>query len=279
MNEPGQRRVALVTGAGRAGGIGRAIAERLLADGFAVVVSDLGARMPENPDYEVPSGTELDRTVDELGELGPVTGVRCDVRDEAEVDAMVAAVVAEHGRLDVLVNNAGVGGGLGEVVDMSLADWQLNLDVMATGVFLCSRAAARHFVERGEGGRIITIASQAGKSGMPLLAAYSAAKFAAVGFTQSLAHELGPHGITVNAVCPGTIDTPLLDLPGGLMEVYARRFGMDKERYRSRVTKAIPLGRFGQPDEIASCVSWLASEDASFVTGAAINVTGGQEMH
>jgi NAD(P)-dependent dehydrogenase (short-subunit alcohol dehydrogenase family) len=279
VSAPEQRRVALVTGAGRAGGIGRAIAERLLADGFVVVVSDLGARMPDNPDYEVPSESELDRTVDELGKLGPVTGVRCDVRDEAEVDAMVASVVAEHGRLDVLVNNAGVGGGLGEVVDMSLADWQLNVDVMATGVFLCSRAAARHFVERGEGGRIITIASQAGKSGMPLLAAYSAAKFAAVGFTQSLAHELGPHGITVNAVCPGTIDTPLLDLPGGLMEVYARRFGMDKERYRSRVTKAIPLGRFGQPDEIASCVSWLASEDASFVTGAAINVTGGQEMH
>ena len=271
--------VALVTGAGRPGGIGRAIAERLLADGCTVVVSDLGARMPDNPDYEVPSASELDRTVDELGELGPVTGIRCDVRDEAEVDAMIASVVAEHGRLDVLVNNAGVGGGLGEVVDMSLADWQLNVDVMATGVFLCSRAAARHFVGRGEGGRIITIASQAGKSGMPLLAAYSAAKFAAIGLTQSLAHELGPHGITVNAVCPGTIDTPLLDLPGGLMEVYARRFGMDKERYRSRVTKAIPLGRFGQPDEIASCVSWLASEDASFVTGAAINVTGGQEMH
>nr|WP_281374722.1 SDR family NAD(P)-dependent oxidoreductase [Nocardioides soli] len=269
----------MVTGAGRAGGIGRAIAERLLTDGCAVAVSDLGARMPDSPDYHVPSECELDRTVKELSELGPVTGVRCDVRDEAEVEAMVASVVADHGRLDILVNNAGIGGGLGEVVDLPLAEWQRNLDVMATGVFLCSRAAARHLVGRGEGGRIITIASQAGKSGMPLLAAYSAAKFAAIGFTQSLAHELGPHGITVNAICPGTIDTPLLDLPGGLMEVYAQRFGMEKERYRSRVTRAIPLGRFGQPDEIASCASWLASEDASFVTGAAINVTGGQEMH
>jgi NAD(P)-dependent dehydrogenase (short-subunit alcohol dehydrogenase family) len=279
MAEVAVRRVALVTGAGRSGGIGRAIAERLLGDGYAVAVSDIGERFVEKPEYETAAMSELDATVAELAGLGEVIGVRCDVRDESQVEAMVDEVVARFGRLDVLVNNAGVGGGLGEVVDMSLADWQLNIDVMATGVFLCSRAAARHLVARGEGGRIITIASQAGKSGMPLLAAYSAAKFAAVGLTQALAHELGAHGVTVNAVCPGTIDTPMLDLEGGLMDVYSRRFNMEKDQYRRRVTRTIPAGRFGRPEDIAACVSWLASDDASFVTGEAVNVTGGQEMH
>jgi NAD(P)-dependent dehydrogenase (short-subunit alcohol dehydrogenase family) len=272
-------RVALVTGAGRRNGIGRSIAERLLRDGYAVALSDIGERFAEKPGYEAVEMSELEHTAAELSALGPVRAVRCDVRDEGQVDAMVADVVTHFGRLDVLVNNAGVGGGLGEVVEMALADWQLNIDVMATGVFLCSRAAARHLIDRGQGGRIITIASQAGKSGMPLLGAYSAAKFAAIGLTQAMAHELGPHGITVNSVCPGTIDTPMLDFDGGLMDVYSRRFGMEREQYRRRVTRTIPLGRFGRPDDIAGCVSWLASEDADFVTGEAVNVTGGQEMH
>ena len=276
---PGKRRVALVTGAGRRNGIGRSIAERLLRDGYAVAVSDIGERFAEKPGYEAVEMSVVVDTAAELSALGQVRSVRCDVRDEGQVDAMVADVVTHFGRLDVLVNNAGVGGGLGEVVEMALADWQLNIDVMATGVFLCSRATARHLVDRGEGGRIITIASQAGKSGMPLLGAYSAAKFAAIGLTQAMAHELGPHGITVNAVCPGTIDTPMLDFDGGLMDVYSRRFGLEKEQYRRRVTRTIPLGRFGRPDDIAGCVSWLASEDADFVTGEAVNVTGGQEMH
>jgi NAD(P)-dependent dehydrogenase (short-subunit alcohol dehydrogenase family) len=272
-------RVALVTGAGRRTGIGRAIAERLLQDGLAVAVSDIGERFAEKPDYESVGQSELDRTVAELSEHGRVLGLRCDVRSEEQVEAMVADVVGHFGRIDVLVNNAGVGGGLAEVVDLSLTDWNLNLDVMATGVFLCSRAAARCMVDAGRGGRIVTIASQAGKTGMPLLGAYSAAKFAAIGLTQVMAHELGPHGITVNAICPGTIDTPLLDLPGGLMEAYAKRFGMDKERYRSRITRTIPVGRFGQPHDVAAAVGWLVSDDASFVTGEALNVTGGQEMH
>jgi NAD(P)-dependent dehydrogenase (short-subunit alcohol dehydrogenase family) len=273
------RRVAVVTGAGRATGIGRAIAERLIRDGHAVVISDLGERVAQSPDQPPAQPAELDTTAAELAELGDVLAVRCDVRDERQVQEMVDAAVDRFGRLDVMVNNAGVGGGLAEVVDLSLDDWRLNIDVMATGVFLCSRAAARHMVERGEGGRIITIASQAGKSGMALLGAYSAAKFAAIGLTQSMAHELGPHGITVNAICPGTIETQMIDLDGGVLEVYARRFGMDKERYRSRVTRTIPLGRFGQPADIAGCVSWLASDDAAFVTGEAVNVTGGQVMH
>lgn len=266
-----RQRVALVTGAGRTTGIGYAIAARLLRDGYAVGVSDLGE------DGVAPAGLLGAGTA--LAELGEVHIVTCDVRDEAQVDDMVSSVVDRFGRLDVMVNNAGVGSGLAEVVDLPLDTWRLNLDVMATGVFLGSRAAARRMIFQGDGGRIVTIASQAGKSGMALLGAYSAAKFAAIGFTQALAHELGPHRITVNAVCPGTIDTEMLEAEGGLLQSYADRFGMEKDRYRSRIARTIPAGRFGVPDDIAGCVSWLVSEDAAFVTGEAVNVTGGQVMH
>jgi NAD(P)-dependent dehydrogenase (short-subunit alcohol dehydrogenase family) len=151
--------------------------------------------------------------------------------------------------------------------------------VMATGVFLCSRAAARRMIEQGDGGRIVTVASQAGKAGAPLLAAYCAAKFAAIGFTQSLAHELGQHGITVNAVCPGTVMTPLLDVPGGIFDVYPKLAGITREQYERKLKRSIPLGRFETPEDVAASVAFLVSDDAAYITGEALNVSGGQTMH
>jgi len=272
-------KVAVVTGAGRANGIGRAIAERLLKDGYRVVVSDIGHPLEERPAYQVTQGDELDETVAELSSLGECVAVHCDVRSEAQVDAMVQKTIERFGRLDVMVNNAGLGLGLVSVTDMSVTEWQLNMDVMATGVFLCSRAAARVMVAANRGGRIITIASQSGKTGVPLLGAYCAAKFAAIGLTQVLAQELGPLGITANAVCPGTVQTPMVEFDGGLFDVYARRLGMDKEDYKRRMLRTIPLGRLATTDDVAATVCFLASDDASFINGAAINVTGGQEMH
>jgi NAD(P)-dependent dehydrogenase (short-subunit alcohol dehydrogenase family) len=133
-------------------------------------------------------------------------------------------------------------------------------------------------IEQGDGGRIITVASQAGLVGQPWLAAYCAAKFAAIGFTQSLAHELGPHGITVNAVCPGTVMTPLLDVPGGLFDTYPRLAGITREQYERRLVRTIPLGRFQTPGDVATAVAFLASEDAAYITGEALNVSGGQTM-
>ena len=139
-------RVALVTGAARNGGIGRAIAARLLRDGLAVVVSDLARPMDTHPEYAAARAVELDEAVDELAALGEVAGCPCDVRDAEQVDALLEFVTGRFGRIDVLVNNAGIAVGLAPVVELSEADWRVNLDVMATGVFLCSRAAARRMI-------------------------------------------------------------------------------------------------------------------------------------
>jgi NAD(P)-dependent dehydrogenase (short-subunit alcohol dehydrogenase family) len=272
-------RVAVITGAARRGGIGRAVAARLLRDGLRVLISDLERPMDSHPDYAAAGPTELEDAVAELSGLGEVAGAGCDVRDTAQVEALFESASEHYGRIDVLVNNAGVAIGLAPVTELSDQDWQVNLEVMAGGVFRCSRAAARRMVERGEGGRIVTIASQAGLIGQPWLAAYSAAKFAAIGFTQSLAHELGPHGITVNAVCPGTVQTPLLDVPGGIFDTYPRMAGITREQYERKLLRSIPLGRYETPGDVAAAVGFLASEDAAYVTGAALNVSGGQTMH
>jgi NAD(P)-dependent dehydrogenase (short-subunit alcohol dehydrogenase family) len=210
---------------------------------------------------------------------GTAEAVACDIADSKALAAVVEGVAERLGRIDVLVNNAGIAVGLAPVVELSEADWRVNLDVMATGVFLCSRAAARRMVAQGDGGRIVTVASQAGKAGTPWLAAYCAAKFAAIGFTQSLAHELGEHGITVNAVCPGTVLTPLLDVPGGIFDTYPRMMGITREQYERKLVRSIPLGRFETPEDVAAAVAFLASDDAAYITGEALNVTGGQTMH
>jgi NAD(P)-dependent dehydrogenase (short-subunit alcohol dehydrogenase family) len=271
-------RVAVVTGAARRGGIGRAIAARLVRDGLRVMLSDLGRPMQSHPDYASAKPTELQEAVAELGRDGEVDGQGCDVRDTDQVEALFDATRERFGRLDVLVNNAGLAIGLSPVTELSDEDWQVNLDVMAGGVFRCSRAAARRLVEQGEGGRIITVASQAGLVGQPWLAAYCAAKFAAIGFTQSLAHELGRYDITVNAVCPGTVLTPLLDVPGGIFDAYPKLAGITREQYERKVVRTIPLGRFETPEDVAAAVGFLASEDAGYITGAALNVSGGQTM-
>lgn len=271
-------KVAVVTGAAR--GIGRAIAVALAREGASVVVSDIGRPLDGFPEYRVAAPSELDDAVEELRALGVgVEGIACDVSREAEVRALIAETVERLGRLDVMVNNAGIALGLVPVVELTETQWSRSLDVMAKGTFLGIREAARQMILQGEGGRIINMSSQAGKTGSPLLGAYCAAKFAINGLTQVAARELGPHGITVNAICPGEVETPLYEMPGNYWERASALAGVSEEELKARVLSEIPLGRFQQPEDVADLAVFLASDQGGYITGSAINTTGGQELH
>jgi meso-butanediol dehydrogenase/(S,S)-butanediol dehydrogenase/diacetyl reductase len=270
-------KVAICTGSGRRDGLGAAILRRLAAEGCDVVVSDLGTPDGLLGAGDIGASDEMQAVVTELRATGVrVLAVPCDVRDEASVKRLVERTVAEFGRLDILVNNAGVGYLLKPFVEASLEEWQLVLDVNLTGAFLCSKHAALHMRSAGSGGRIINIASQAAKSGFPHLAAYVASKHGMVGFTRSIAIELGGDGITVNAVCPNHVTT---GLGAKQNEYYAKVQGLTLEQFLAAMRRRIPLGRPGLPEDTAAAVAFLASDDARYITGEAMNVSGGEENH
>lgn len=270
-------KVAVCTGSGRSNGLGAAILRRLAAEGCDVVVSDLGNpdRMLEADDI---GGTDEMQTVaEELRVLGArVLVVPCDVRIEADVKNLIDRTVDEFGRIDILVNNAGVGYMLKPFTESTLEEWQLVLDVNLTGAYLCSKHAALRMMSAGSGGRIVNIASQAAKSGFPHLAAYVASKHGMVGFTRSVASELGKHGITVNAVCPNHVTT---GLGAKQNEYYAKVRGQSLDEFLAAMRERIPLGRPGMPEDTAAAVAFLASDDAQYITGEAMNVSGGEENH
>ncbi len=270
-------KVAICTGSGRRGGLGAAILRRLALDGCAVVVSDIGRPDRFLTASDIGATDEMEAVAAELRGLGArVLVVPCDVRDEASVRQLIERTVAAFGRLDILVNNAGVGYMMKPFTESTLEEWQLVLDVNLTGSFLCSKHAALAMRAGGRGGRIINIASQAAKSGYPHLAGYVASKHGLVGFTRSAAIELGGDGITVNAVCPNHVTT---GLGAKQNEYYARVQGLTLEEFHAARRKRIPLGRAGLPEDTAAAVAFLASDDAQYITGDALNVTGGEEMH
>ncbi len=272
-----KNKVALITGVGRTGGIGAGIARRLAKEGADVAISDICADYKDTPGYGMGSWEQLSATADELRRLGVrALALRCDVTKGEEVEAMVEQTVAELGRIDILVNNAGGNPGSAPVLMMEETAWRRTLNINATGAFLCSKAAAQRMVAQGEGGRIVNLSSRTAKTPAPYLAAYIASKQAVIGLTRAMALELGQFKINVNAVCPGFIDTDLTREGHAKM---ADATGVSIDDIVTDKVKNIPLGRFGTPDDVAGVVAFLCSDDAGYMTGQAINITGGWEMH
>jgi len=252
--------VAVVTGAGQ--GIGRAIARRLCGDGFAVALVDLNAG-------------GLAETAEELGRDGAQTlQVQADLTEIRNIARAIDQVVEAWGRIDALVNNAGR-----EVtrpfLETTEADWDAMLTLNLRTVFFATQLAARAMIAGGVHGRIVNIASIAGRSGRADQAAYGAAKAGVISVTRSAALALAARGITVNAVCPGVVDTAMTQR---IHDIRSKMAGISPEESLRRMIARIPLGRIASPDDVARAVAFFCSPQAEYVTGQALNVCGGIEM-
>jgi NAD(P)-dependent dehydrogenase (short-subunit alcohol dehydrogenase family) len=238
---------AIVTGG--ASGIGLAVARRIIAEGGQAALWDV-------------EQAKLDAAAAELGKRS--RSWRVDVTDPAEVERAAKEADAAMGHVDVLVCSAGVAGANALVIDYPVAEWKRVIDINLNGLFYCNRFVARLMKTRGYG-RIVNIASIAGKEGNPTASAYSASKAAVLGLTKSLGKELAKDGITVNAITPATVDTPMLAQVSAAHIAYMR--------------SKIPMERFGTMDEIAAIICWLASRECSFTTGAVFDVSGGRATY
>ncbi len=262
----------VVTGSGRERGLGQAILQRFADEGANCVVSD------------VTIGDEARGVADDLARRGgnaKVAAIACDVSKVDQCRSLVDETVAAFGGIDVFVNNAGIGFMMKPMLDVEPADWDTVIAVNLSGAFYCTQAAAKAMIAGGQNGRgcgrIINIASQAAKSGFPHLPAYVSSKHGMIGLTRATAIELGAHGITVNAVCPNHVTTAL----GAEQNAYfAKLLGFASvDAYLANMASKNPMGRPGLASDTAAACAWLASEDAGYVTGEALNVSGGEEMH
>ncbi len=272
-----ENKVAIVTGCARERGIGRAIAMRLADEGAHVVVADYCRSMPEYPDAKFGQMEELEGVAAAIRKLGRRSlAVKVDVTDEHEVAEMAEAAMKEFGQVDILCSNAGGGVGGGPVIQQTLDSWNRTVGINLTGTFLCAKHVAPKIIAGGRGGRIINTASIAGKRGGPMMAAYSAAKHGVIGLTRSLALELGAFNITVNAVCPGFVETQLFE---GLINMVGSTRNLNREQVLKTFVNQVPMGRMQTGEDVANVVAFLASEDGGYMTGQALNICGGVEVH
>ncbi len=250
-------KVAMVTGAGT--GIGAAITKALAAAGVRVACTDRDRRAAET-------------VASEIGDKASAWTL--DVTNGEATTKAVDEIATHFGGLDIVCANAGVST-MNPVVDLTEQEWDVNMDVNAKGVFLTNQAAVRHFLNSGTKGVIVNTASLAAKIGAPLLAHYSASKFAVLGFTQALAREVAEHGIRVNCVCPGFVRTSMQHRE---IAWEAKLRGMSEEAVREEYMSLTPLGRLEEPEDVADAVVFLASDAARFITGEALNISGGVRM-
>lgn len=276
-------KVAIVTGAGRHKGLGEAIARKLAADGVKLVIHDLGRVEGDMaPAHGVGASGELVQVAEGIRAISPeVSTFQADMREEAQVEALVAHAVERFGRLDILINNAGVGYLFGPLVDATQEMWDTVLNVNLRGAFFATKHAVRQMIkqevqENWGRGRVVSIGSRGSKSGSALTSSYIASKHGLVGLTRAAAVELGPKQITVNAVCPNHVTT---GLGGWQNEFMAKARGQTVDEYLDAMRGRIPLGRVGTPEDTANACAFLCSGQARYITGEAMNVSGGEEMH
>jgi len=271
-----KNKVAIVTGAGGQRGFGRAIANRLAKDGANIVIVDKLAVLLQDKAEGWHGIESVVAEVEACGRQG--LGLVCDITKSQEVDKAVADTILKFGKIDILVNNAGIHINR-SLQEMDDSIWNSQIAVNLTGTFFFARSVARAMLNRGEGGRIINIGSLRSKTAAPGEEAYCASKFGVIGLTQSMALELAPHQILVNAVCPALTDTDInLDMfqnqakKGPISEQEAR------EAMNKNVIRQIPLGRLGTTADLAELVAFLCARESSFITGQSINVNGGLFM-
>jgi NAD(P)-dependent dehydrogenase (short-subunit alcohol dehydrogenase family) len=259
-------KTVVVTGSGRDKGLGQAILQRFADEGANCVVSDITIT------------SEGEGIAERLRYSGAtVAAIACDVGKVDQCQALISRTLETFGGIDVLVNNAGIGFMMKPFLEVNPADWDRVVGVNLSGAFYCTQAAAKAMREAKKGGRIINIASQAAKSGFPHMASYCASKHGMIGLTRSNAVELGQYGITVNAICPNHVTT---GLGSEQNEYFSKLLGFDSvAAYLENMARMNPMGRAGLATDTAATCAWLASDDACYITGEAINVSGGEEMH
>ncbi len=250
-------KVAIVTGGAQ--GMGRAISLRYAAEGASVVIADRNLEGAETVVQEIVSGD------------GKAAAVSVDVGDQAQVQQMVDTAVERFGGLDILVNNAGVGKII-PFLETTQEDWDFIFDINCKGLLWCSQAAARQMIAQDRGGKIVNLASQAGRRGEALVLAYCASKACVINMTQSMALALAPHKINVNAIAPGIVDTPFWD---EVDRQFAKLLNMEIGEPKRTFIKSIPLGRIEQPEDVTGAAVFLASSDSDYITQQTLNVDGG----